>query len=333
MTKDNCETIEEMMSQRLYEALAQDEESRVVSHLETCAQCTQEWGKMQAWAKAIPGETPSTQFDLWPSVRSSMAEPKGFVFPWKRLVVSGVMGFGVGIIGLNLLGRFATPDSPVQVAEQLNAPFEKVESLRSAFQFQEARTLLAGWLQLNPNASDAGKALMTLARISFEDQENYPQAYEDYKQLRTQYPDEFSQDVVHVYRLNLLDEARNQSTDYTVLYRLARAKETGSIVDLEKLIVDYPGSFTADEAVVAMVESASLNTDENDVQLAMASLLEQCSHPVALTHVQLGIANHYKDQSSHSEMVVGLYETVAEGTVPELAQRARQQLAKYMPQQ
>lgn len=287
---------------------------------------------MQAWVNTIPTETPSTQFDLWPSIRTSIVEPRTFKFPWKRLAVSGVLGFAVGIVGIGLLGRLAAPDKPTPGSElAAAAPFEQVDSLRKEFQFQSARTVLTEWLQDFPDASDAGNAQVTLARISFEDQENFQQAYEDYERLRTQYPNDFGQHAEHVYRLNLLDEARNQDGGYTVLYRLSRAKETVSLNDLERLIVDFPGSFMADEAVMAMVESASLGTDEDDVQVAMASLLEQCTHPVALTHVQLGVANHYKDYAEHADMVVDLYETVASSAQPELAQRARQQLAQHLP--
>ncbi len=102
MSNDNCETIQEMMSQRLYETLEQEEESSVHSHLETCTQCSQEWEKMQAWVNAVPVETPHTQFDLWPSVRSSIVEPRTSRFPWKRLAVSGMLGFVIGIVGLAL---------------------------------------------------------------------------------------------------------------------------------------------------------------------------------------------------------------------------------------
>ena len=331
MSNSDCEIIQEKMSQRLYEALEQEEESQVHSHLDTCAQCSGEWEKMQAWVKAMPTETPNTQFDLWPSVRSSITETEIPMFPWKRLVVSGAIGFAIGLVGLGYLTRSETSNTPAQVAEKTNIPFVKVESLRQEFKFKEARALLADWLESHPGASDAGKIQVELARISFDDQENYQQAYEDYEQLRTIYPNEFTQDAEQVYRLNLLDEARGQDGGYTVLHRLSRVKVTRSISSLEQLIIDFPGSFMADEAVAAMVESASLDKDQSEIRAAMASLLEQCTHPVALTYVQLGVANHYSGHSGHSEMVVELYETVAGSDVPELAQLARQRLARHIP--
>jgi len=331
MTTENCDTIQEMMSQRLYETLEQPEEIRVSEHLSRCTECTGEWEKMQAWVDTMPNETPHTQFDLWPSVRSSITEQKTFTFPWKRLVVSGVMGFGVGMVGLGLLSRISTQDTTVQVAEEIPTIFEKAEEYRTQLHYQKARELLGGFLEVHPDSPDSGKAQMILARISFEDLENFKLAHGEYELLQKRYPQEFARNAQHVYRLNLLDEAQSQDSGYTVLERLNRARESSSIIDLERVVADFPGTFMADEAVMAMVESVSDGLNEDEIQTAMNSLVAQCTHPVAQTYVQLGVANHYQNQASHTDMVIGLYETVAQSEVPELALQAREQLAKHIP--
>jgi len=224
-----------------------------------------------------------------------------------------------------------TAAAPTEAASALQPALQQAAQLSAGRDFAGAYAALKEAVEAHPDDGLAGQAQARLADVAFAELHWYREAYEDYRTLAGRYPGVYANSPECIERMDLLAEAREK--DYDPLYRLdaARGSREEAFGKFEGVIALYPGTYTAalaaEEMARCVVREGAVAEGAEARLVAMGQAKERCTHPIAITQLQLEIAHLHRDLE-HNGTARDLYQEVADSDTMVLANLARESLAK-----
>ncbi len=206
----------------------------------------------------------------------------------------------------------------------------QAEALIASRQFAQAYAALAKAIESGPRSPEAALACQKMSEIAFAELQWYPEAFAGYDRLRRDYADQFRADEINFTRLNLLDEARGQSGEFSSLRALDAARREGNFEAFEKILAKYPATYVASQTAneLARVVARADGFDPNAANGVRALRLAQfrAKDPVAKQQLRLEVAHALRAAPGQSTEARRLYQEIAHGPYTALAQLAAKSL-------
>lgn len=342
-----CRNLRGLIAASLYGELEEQEREALEAHMSSCARCRAEYKALGRLKAALASGAPELDRDLVPVLRARLAEQTGgrrretvgrMVWLGWRVQLAG--GLCLALVAL-LVYQIAVSTDAGRPSDTAAAPNEAASPLQPALQhaaqlserrdFAGAYAALKEALEAHPDDGLAGQAQARLADIAFAELHWYREAYKDYRTLAGQYPGVYTNSPECIERMDLLAEAREK--DYDPLYRLdaARGSRDEAFGKFEGVIALYPGTYTAalaaEEMARCVAREGAVTEGAEACLAAMEQAKERCTHPIAITQLQLEIA-HIHRALQHNGTARDLYQEVADSDTMVLANLARESLAK-----
>ena len=335
-----CRNLRGLIAASLYGEVEEHEREELEAHLSSCARCRAEYEALGRLKAALTSGAAELDRDLVPVLRARLAEEAGDrrqCLGW-RLQLAG--GLCLALVAL-LVYQIAVSTDAGRPSDTAGAPTEPASALQPALQqavqlsarrdFAGAYATLKEALEAHPDDGLAGQAQARLADVAFAELHWYREAYEDYRTLAGRYPGVYTNSPECIERMDLLAEAREK--DYDPLYRLdaARGSREEAFGKFEGVIALYPGTYTAalaaEEMARCVAREGAVTEGAEACLAAMEQAKERCTHPIAITQLQLEIAHLHRDLE-HNGAARDLYQEVADSDTMVLANLARESLAK-----
>jgi TolA-binding protein len=184
-----------------------------------------------------------------------------------RRVIVAVLGFSL------LAGLFSCAKDPVK------DDFDRAEKLCEKEHYEEAAEMFRNIAILNPHSAYAPKALFRSGTINYLYLKHYEDAVEDFAYLVYYYPDdklafESQADIVDVYM--------NKMNNYSQ-----------AIVELRKLVENYPGHDNIDEYQYKLARCYYYMRDFDQARLEYLILLDSYRHTKLKPEIYFDVANTY----------------------------------------
>jgi len=335
-----CEWFEASLAAALYEPLSEHEQRALDAHLDSCAACRNTRAELLQVVESIAMEPVDLPVDLLPRLLPQLAQRP----VWLPRVFAGVGGLAVGLAAMGVF-YLSTPQARTEgeggaqlsiVAEESPAVSPMTLALAKAQQYRENRDFTNALLTLrdalkqHPNEPMAGEAQLALADLEFGHGQRYAEAYQAYAALKTTYPEVWRSSPESANRFDLLSDTREQNFEPLYALNAARHSSVDPFGQLEKIAARADWCRVSAMAVDAMRELVGGPESARGTErtVALQQVQERCTDPVAAMQVKLVLAeSQWKDQDN----AVGaraLYGEVARAGHPELAQAAREALAR-----
>lgn len=326
-----------LLAQALYEELDGDDQRALERGLSADPELRAEADGLSQLVDAIPREQPELDRDLLPAVRARLADESpqprhgGLRLAVASVACVAALGlFGYGMWNMLTLDTDPGADGPV-LASSVEPLLVKAETAVERHDYTRAFEILGMAVAEYPRDPLAGDAQYRLASLAFQ-QGRYPEAFEAYTKLRSEYHDVLEADPARLREVaearNLLDEASR--VNYASLHALdaARSGRGRDLAQFEQILVSYPATKVAELAVYDMAERIGDGLDPTDQiawVAAMKTAMGQCTSPVAVAGIDFEIGNVYHYRLRDFELAGDHYRKAAES--PALAQRAHDALA------
>lgn len=329
------------MAQAVYEPLSPDEEARLNTLIAAFPALQREFDSLNHLSSVVRLPEDTWTGDLLPALRGRLAELEA---PHTR--ASRVPGYAIafslallitgGLYGVFMLSgddgstgrRAAAPEAPVTETALLQAK-EDACDLVAQGETERASDLLERAISDHPRDAYHAEALLTLADIEYTYLQRYDRAYEAFTRLRLDHRDQFNRNWNHDKRVRLLSAAfPNGFTPLRDLEDAARSDDP--LRGYENILVDYPDTLWANEAMnhMARLVARSTDTDPANTVQVLQRMQQACSHPVALDRINLELGNYYCDSLDDQERARSHYAQAAASRHVALAAQAREALAR-----
>ncbi len=345
-----------LMAKATYEPLESEERARLNRLCREFPQLDKEQEQFERFAKQFHVAGEQLPIDLSGRINVALSEPLEYrrqrlvgVYAATLAIALLVAGIYAGVMlieGSNTDGRQETAQQGSAPATVAPAPQEPITPAMAAMNGRLARameeacrmvddsdrigaaTLLEETIADASDASLAGEALLLLADIEYTYLQRYDQALEAFETLRGSHPDIFDSRDESMTRYELLLEAKHE--EFAPLHHLDAARDHGSFQELERLVVQYPGTLLAQVAIEEM--GRLVKGPEQGGMLNLAEALEevraQCSEPVAAAQVNLLLGDHYRGALNDRARAHAAYSRAAASDHIALSHRAHQALSR-----
>jgi len=335
-----CRNLRGLIAASLYGEVDEHERKVLEAHLNSCARCRAERDALGRLKAALASGAPELDRDLVPVLRARLAESTGHRRPWLgwRLQLAGALCLAMVAllvyqiaVSTDPRGPSNTAAAPTEAASPLQPALHQAAQLSTRRDFAGAYAALKEAVEAHPDDALAGQAQARLADVAFAELHWYREAYEDYRALAGRYPGVYTNSPECIERMDLLAEAREK--EYDPLYRLdaARGSREEAFGKFEGVIALYPGTYTAalaaEEMARCVAREGAVGQGAEACLAAMEQAKERCTHPIAITQLQLEIAHLHRDLE-HNGAARDLYQEVADSDTMVLANLARESLAK-----
>lgn len=331
-----CRQSKGLIAESLYQTLGSEDQIFLDNHVRVCVTCKDDLESLGELVSAIPAEKVALTYDLTPTIiartMSAARAPRQFPLLWT----------GLGAVAA-LLIALATPFSPLRLFEdqgirlETPAPTTPIQlALNRSGALATEGNFTGAYLVLNETYDNhtedeaSIELLQSMADLAYTDLKWYPEAYDVLLLIRNQHYDAFRNDEQSIFRLNLLDEARGPANRFRALLALDQARSADSFEDYEQVIQKFPATYTASVAAAEMAQTLAIDQQDDSAPTnliqVMASAIEQCTNPIAVSQLQLELAHLYRSQPDKTSEARALYEEVTESDSLLLASRARQSL-------
>lgn len=337
-----CGKVQPLLAQSLYEGLGESEQRKLDAHLASCSECRQEHEAMALLVKRIPVQPIVLNHDIMPALRARLREAASIpIFTPVRLAWSAASLCAIILVAVTLALTSQSKVQPdLRASENKPVPkirsvLHRVDALLANHDYTGAYLALSRTLEVGIDEALASDVTQRMADLAYEELRWYPEAYAGYDALRLDYNAAFRSSTRNVHRLNLLDEARGPHDDYASLYAIDAARRSGSFDKLEAVVSRYPATYMASLAASEMAalvrEEEGLSAREGSQVLAMELSLKRCTDPIAISQLKIETGHLLREQGDSVDRARSLYEDVAEGGSPVLAQLARESLRNLEP--
>lgn len=337
-----CETL---MAKAAYEPLDPKEQSRLDKLCEKYPEMVKKQEEYVSLVEAFRLPTEELPFDLTARLHAQLERPAA-----KRqvrgTVYATVAAVAVLLISANLVFFFS--DGPAAIVEQeygaqspapvpmtdtpeakLKAAMDRARELVSENDLMGGAAVLEQAIETAPIAPYVGEALLQLGDIEYSCLQRYDRAYVTYDKLCQQYPEVFVTSQEGEMRYKLLAEARREN--YSPLYKLdvARVHTTEAFPICEDIIVSYPDTMLANEALEEMYASVTgtYSKEEMDKSDKLEFLRGHCSNPDVVAQIDLALGHYYNDLNER-ELAKRCYQRAENSNHVVLVQRATEALAR-----
>jgi len=333
----SCRRARGLIAAALYESLGQSDQEFLERHVTNCGACRAEQSSLARLVTALPADLPESSIDLLPALRRAIATPE------RPQVNYGVRfafaaGFCAVVAGSAWLYTMERPQKQVEIAQVVTdatdspvaTALTEAQALLTERRPKEAFLSLKKAAETYPDASETPRAMVEMARLSFDELHWYKESHTIHKALTTKYLSytKTSPEADKLQeRLNELDEASR--ANYEPLFRLdeAKADRSGAFAKLETLVAEHPAGYIAHDAVLSM---AKIVASESATPLTTAALLDEargrCTKPVAKTQVTWELARVY--DGADMAKAKALYAEVVKGPDTSLARMAKAALSE-----
>ena len=335
-----CRNVRGLIAASLYGEVDEHEREALEAHLSACARCRAEHEALGRLKAALTGGAPELDRDLVPVLRARLTEETGGRMAWLGWRVQLAGALCLALVALLVYQVAVSTDAgrpsdtaaaPNEAASPLQPALQQAAQLSAGRDFAGAYTTLKEAVEAHPDDALASQAQARLADVAFAELHWYREAYEDYRTLAGRYPGVYTNSPECIERMDLLAEAREK--DYDPLYRLdaARGSREEAFGKFEGVIALYPGTYTAalaaEEMARCVAREGAVAEGAEACLAAMEQAKERCTHPIAITQLQLEIAHLHRDLE-HNGTARELYQEVADSDTMVLANLARESLAK-----
>jgi len=330
-----------LMAQAVYEPLAPEEEARLQTLIEAFPELKQESDGFTRVAQVVRLREDNWTGDLLPVLRQRIAETEASParashVPAYAIAASLTVLIAAGLYAVFMLSgddgvsvrRAAAPAPPIPETTLVQAK-ETACDLVAQGETERAADLLERAIYEHPVDAYHAEALLTLADIEYSYLQRYDRAYEAFKRLEQDHRDQFNRNWDHDKRVRLLSAALPDG--FAPLRELeAAAKSDHPLQGYEDILVEYPDTLWADEAVTHMARLVARNTnaDPADTVEVLQRVRNACSQPVARDRIDLEIGNYYCDSLDDLEQARSHYALAASSRHVALAAKAREALAR-----
>ena len=331
-----------LMAQKVYEPLAPEDAARLNSLQEICGRLEREFHSLERVAEVVQLREDNWAGDLLPALRQRIAEEeaapaRGSHVPAYAIAASLTLLFTVGLYAVFMLSgdngattRHAAVPPAVPVPETALVQVKETAcELVARGETEQAAELLERAIYEHPADNYHAEALLTLADIEYSYLQRYDRAYEAFKRLEQDHRDQFNRNWDHDKRVRLLSAALPDG--FAPLRDLeAAAKSDNPLRGYEEILVEYPDTLWADEAMTHMARmiARSTNADPTDAVEVLQRVRTACSQPVARDRIDLEIGNYYCDSLDDLERARSHYALAAASRHVALAAKAREALAR-----
>ena len=330
-----------LMAQKVYEPLAPEDAARWESLQREHDGLKREFNSLRHVAEVVQLREDKWTGDLLPALRQRIAEEeaapaRGLHVPAYAIAASLTVLISVGLYAVFMLSgddgvsvrRAAAPAPPVPETTLVQAK-ETACDLVAQGETERAADLLEKAIYEHPKDAYHAEALLTLADIEYSYLQRYDRAYEAFKRLEQDHRDQFNSNWDHDKRVRLLSAALPDG--FAPLRELeAAAKSDNPLQGYEEVLVEYPDTLWADEAVTHMARlvARKTNADPADTVEVLQRVRNACSQPVARDRIDLEIGNYYCDSLDDLERARSHYALAASSRHVALAAKAREALAR-----
>lgn len=328
-----CRRVEGLLAASMYEPLSGSEREQLEAHLDDCAVCRETLRGFESLMHEVPVDQPVLGVDLLPSIREELGdEAPGRVVRFRRYAaacaaaaaaVLVALGGGYAAMNADAPAPAIAQDEPARRASQLDRTFKQVEALMEARFHSRAFLVLDGAAKRHPNDARAPEALQLAAHLALDELEWYPEAHGAFRSLREKHTEHFEADDSNRIALEMLEESYGPNGDYLPLRLLHQARVNGDFDGYERVLSQYPGTYIAARALDEMTHALA---QEGDVVVALETLAESCTHPVAIAQVKLKLARTLDQNGASADRVRNLYQEAATSESVALARAAQDAL-------
>lgn len=331
-----------LMAQAVYEPLAPKESARLKSLQEAFEDLEKEFDELKRVAGVVQLHEDKWTGDLLPVVRQRIAEEeaasaRGTHVPAYAIAAALTLLFTVGLYAVFMLSgdngaatrQAAVPPALPTPETALVQVKETACELVARGETEQAAEMLERAIYEHPADTFHAEALLTLADIEYSYLQRYDRAYEAFKRLEQDHRDQFNRNWDHDKRVRLLSAALPDG--FAPLRELeAAGRSDDPLRGYEKILVEYPDTLWADEAMAHMARMVArdTNADPADTVEVLQRVRNACSQPVARDCIDLEIGNYYCDSLDDLERARSHYALAASSRHVALAAKAREALAR-----